>query len=121
MPKSAYWTAPEWGKTGTRFSGAKKMDAYSFGMLCLWLLFFSTQGEGNDEGKNGGSFRNALQRRGPALGLASVLVASETRFDKEGRENLRELFRLTLERDPLQRSSDFAKFASLLGRWEMAG
>jgi serine/threonine protein kinase len=39
MPKSHPWYAPEHHHRGFKHDGAKKMDAYSFGMLCLWLLF----------------------------------------------------------------------------------
>lgn len=41
MPKSEPWFAPEWEK-GCEYSRieAQKMDAYSFGMLCLWFCFY---------------------------------------------------------------------------------
>src|SRR5438046_9225474 len=39
MPKSWPWNAPEHHHRGFKPSQARKMDAYSFGILCLWLMF----------------------------------------------------------------------------------
>ena len=43
LPISRPWSAPEIHHRGGQFeiSVAKKMDAYSFGILCLWILFNS--------------------------------------------------------------------------------
>jgi serine/threonine protein kinase len=34
------WTAPEWHHRGIVFQEARKMDIYSAGLVCLWLLCF---------------------------------------------------------------------------------
>ena len=39
LPKSRPWNAPEHHFGGFIAQEAKKTDVYSFGMLCLWLLF----------------------------------------------------------------------------------
>ena len=39
-PKSWPWNAPEHHHRGFTVPAAKKLDVYSFGLLCLWLLFF---------------------------------------------------------------------------------
>lgn len=39
MPKSGIWRAPEWHHRGFRPEGARKMDIFSFGLVCLWMLF----------------------------------------------------------------------------------
>ena len=39
MPRSVPWQAPEWYERGHLFSEMVKMDIYSFGLVCLWLLF----------------------------------------------------------------------------------
>jgi serine/threonine protein kinase len=39
LPKSKPWTAPEHHHRGFNMLSARRMDVYSFGMLCLWLLF----------------------------------------------------------------------------------
>jgi serine/threonine protein kinase len=41
MPGPGIWTAPEWHHRKILPKQARKMDAYSFGMLCLWLLFYN--------------------------------------------------------------------------------
>ena len=39
LPKSRPWNAPEHHFGEFKVQEAKKMDVYSFGMLCLWFLF----------------------------------------------------------------------------------
>lgn len=39
MPTSRPWNAPEHHERELHPKAAKAMDVYSFGMLCLWLLF----------------------------------------------------------------------------------
>src|SRR5437762_2683252 len=39
LPISWPWVAPEWHQRGFRIHAAKKMDIYSFGMLCFWVLY----------------------------------------------------------------------------------
>ena len=45
MPCSPPWTAPEWHHRQILPALARKMDTYSFGMLCLWLLFYNRLGQ----------------------------------------------------------------------------
>jgi hypothetical protein len=41
IPYSENWTAPEWHLYRSfQYQHALNMDAYSFGLTCLWLLFF---------------------------------------------------------------------------------
>jgi len=39
MPKTPPWEAPEWHHRGFTIAAAKKADYYSFGLLCVWILF----------------------------------------------------------------------------------
>jgi serine/threonine protein kinase len=39
MPKTVPWNAPEHHHRGFSPQDAKRMDIYSFGLLCLWILF----------------------------------------------------------------------------------
>ena len=39
LPKSRPWNAPEHHRGEFKTQEAKKTDVYSFGMLCLWVLF----------------------------------------------------------------------------------
>ena len=38
LPKSKPWFAPEYHHRGFKLYMAQRMDIYSFGMLCLWIL-----------------------------------------------------------------------------------
>jgi len=44
LPRSDPWTAPEYHHRKFPVSAGKKMDIYSFAMLCLWLLLDENQG-----------------------------------------------------------------------------
>ena len=40
LPKTSPWVlAPEWHHRGFTIDAAKKLDVFSFGMLCVWILF----------------------------------------------------------------------------------
>jgi hypothetical protein len=40
LPKTSSWVlAPEWNHRGFSIDAAKKLDVFSFGMLCIWILF----------------------------------------------------------------------------------
>ena len=43
MPRSQPWAAPEWHHRGFTPAQALLMDAYSFGMLDLWLISYIDQ------------------------------------------------------------------------------
>lgn len=40
LSQSKHWSAPEHTFEPVRFTDARKMDVYSMGLLCLWLLFY---------------------------------------------------------------------------------
>jgi serine/threonine protein kinase len=42
LPRSGHWTHPGY-HTWYTIDKAKEMDAYSFGMVCLWLLFYGVK------------------------------------------------------------------------------
>ena len=42
-PRSWPWNASEYHHRGFTIPAAKKMDVFSFGLLCLWVLFFDKQ------------------------------------------------------------------------------
>src|SRR5436305_6144975 len=69
MPRTAYWVAPEWHHRGFTTAGAMKMDMYSFGMLCLWVLFYNIQGNVTCD------FRNNLDSAKAVSVLATTAVA----------------------------------------------
>lgn len=38
LPKSTPWFNPEWHHRGVSIEHAKRMDIFSLGMLCLWVI-----------------------------------------------------------------------------------
>ena len=102
MPESGLWTAPEQHHREILASQAKKMDIYSFGVLCLWIFFYNNETRQDDQLKE--HLENQQQEM---LGFALELL--ETTMDLENLEkaNIRSIFRSTLPTDPAQRATDF--------------
>ena len=109
MPFSETWTAPEWHHRGFKPSAAMKMDAYSFGLVCLWILTIFELGVG--------SLLNRLRSGIYALDLADNFVKSSIDASKEDCLKLRQLFHLTLAHDADERSGDFVKISQLFKYW----
>ena len=110
MPKSQPWYAPEWHHRGFKVSDAMKMDAYSLGMLSLWLLFY------NSVGSSILQFRNEIWPLEPnkRVSVAHRIIASMLSICGKQRRNLEEFFACTLEPNPLNRNSDFKYLLRLL-------
>lgn len=94
MPRTLHWTAPEWHHRGITSTSAVKMDIYSFGLLCLWLLFYR-DGETTST-------------------LAHQLVMEMPDVSDEQRHNLHNLFNMSLAVDPAQRCSSLGHLVGLL-------
>jgi hypothetical protein len=135
MPISRPWNAPECDGRRVKLSEAKKMDAYSFGMLCLWILFkekfFETAlkyletPEGRSDSVSfmeprGEYFRQSIVEKLKQLDklqvLARELVDTTTGFSSQQRCNLVRFFDSTLTRDSNSRISDFRYLIKLLGQ-----
>ena len=82
-----------------------KMDAYSFGLLCLWILTIDEFGAGG--------LLNMLRSEVRAIDLALNFVESSADARKEDCLKLHHLFHLTLAHDPDERSGDFVKISQL--------
>jgi hypothetical protein len=104
MPITEPWNAPEWNSGRFDLSAAMKMDAYSFGMLCLWVVFieyFDSQ-----------SLLHVLKSGYQPLNLAHQLVRSSFGLAERHCIVLDQLFGLTLEEKPDDRSEDFVQIAA---------
>jgi serine/threonine protein kinase len=100
MPRSTGWTAPEWPRRGGfEYQDALKMDVFSFGLPCLWLLCFDEQEHVPDE-----VFKNSPD------GLYH-LIAENARDIPD----LRRFFSQTLKHDAIERDIDFAEICNILG------
>lgn len=105
LPMSRDWCAPEYHDRGIELHRAKKMDIYSFGMVCLWVLF----------GDEFVALRVELERTNDrhqfhhsAMGLASTAELPGTQ--------LRTFFELALCEDWQAREADLEKLVLLLGQ-----
>jgi serine/threonine protein kinase len=100
MPFSRGWTAPEYPRRGGyTFSEAMRMDVFSFGLVCLWLLFFSEKEEVPDD------VQNALQ----------IVLEDLVKTNKEITSDIVEILRSSLQRDPEVRCKDFVDICQLIG------
>ena len=108
MPYSPLWTAPEQHHRQVLPAQAKKMDAYSFGMLCQWLIFYNKAGQTRRFEEDLANTHISVLNH--VLDLASAISYS----DDQTRNDIQDLFKLTLVEDPNERSSDFARFLGLL-------
>ena len=132
LPKSRPWNAPEHHFGEFSVQEAKKTDVYSFGMLCLWLLFGSRLSDTPQTGADGTaeliSFNAPLLQFGRPTWLeilkyedrvediANHLVESMPGLNAEHRIRLRETFSLTLPLNPGQRTCDLARVIGLLSQ-----
>ena len=102
LPRSEPWTAPEQHYRGFLPAQAKKMDAYSFGMVCLWLLFYNTRMDGQREFDQ--ELKNADAK---VLDLALERLHAMQNLETRDRSDIEHLFRITLQDTPQSRTSDF--------------
>lgn len=105
MPRSQPWAAPEWHHRGFTPAQAMLMDAYSFGMLVLWLISRIDQSHPAHYFKS--DSRAALE----AAELIPQVVESTHRNQKL---DLDPFFKVTLTHDTANRCSDFRHLQKLL-------
>ena len=109
MPYSELWTAPEQHHRGILPIQARKMDAYSFGMLCLWLLFYN---KGANRDRN---FEKDLEDSQKELSNhASELIRATADLENREKDNMHKVFRSTLAQDPAERTANFNELLQLL-------
>ena len=109
MPKSDPWYAPEYHHRGFTFSDAKRMEVFSFGLFCLWFLFYDAEAD----------FPNALllKERKSTQQLPSFvrkLMASMVVSTTFPISNLERFFDSALAHLPEERATDLGELLSLL-------
>ena len=135
LPKSRPWNAPEHHFGEFTAQEAKKTYVYSFGMLCLWLLFGNrlsdipqTTADGTDElilfnapllqlGRP--TLLEILKDEGRVEDIANHLAESMPGLNVECRTRLKEIFSLTLPLNPGKRTCDVARVIGLLSQKEL--
>lgn len=110
MHGTLYWVAPEWHPRGftTNLIGAKRMDVYSIGVLCLWLLFYNS-----DESSNSKFYEDSRSDR-TAIVVAQDHVALNTHLDPQIKFALHQFFNRALQKEPQDRSADLNELLNLL-------
>ena len=90
------------------------MDAYSFGMLCLWLLFY------NKAASRDQNFKKDLEDPQKELSRhASDLLEATADLESWEKHNMQKLFRSTLTHDPFERTADFTGLLEFLSPYRL--
>lgn len=122
LPQSKPWQAPEYHSRWFPLQLAKKMDYYSFGLLCLWLLFskeklitpeFQTINvdlafAGRDEEAE--RILEMLKKNGHLPTCVESLVSQEPSLSQDARCFLKAFLSTALHRDPARRVLDIDSF-----------
>jgi hypothetical protein len=98
------------------FTTAKRAETYSFGLLCLWLLFNEHQIE-NSEMIIGDLFTSEgvhklqrLKAKGEMVDLALSALASSRKISATIKDQLENAFQSLLLVDPVHRTSNLGDF-----------
>jgi serine/threonine protein kinase len=114
LPISWPWSAPEISKEDfcLPFLGARAADYFSFGMLCLWILFTDKLSDSLERGEDLQKL-DELKKDGSlksyALQLVTKNISGASELPHEYAEGLSYFFRWTLAHDPLQRIGTLKK------------
>lgn len=131
LPRSRPWTDPDWNRREITIQNAKKMDVYSFGMICGWILFQDQLLEQlithkrkeseisgatiffppNDAPESDLEF---LQKTDELADTMSNLVLGSSEVGVEQVGNLVKFFRDVLCKDRQARTSDWRRIVTLL-------
>lgn len=117
LPRTSPWTlAPEWHPRGFSLAAAKRLDVFSYGMLCVWILFqqqisilFGKPGETCVE-----DLLQDLKAKKQILHAVQAIIQDLDLEDLEHRVQLSEFFSVTIIEDPTGRECDFAKLVNYL-------
>jgi serine/threonine protein kinase len=107
VPQSSPWTAPEWHHRGRNYSEIIKMDIYSFGLVCLWLLF-DQQCLSNmiSFKKNQSRYLEDLKNKDELVLIATDFVHRTVQLSHNQVQSLANLFKSCLVSNPNVRESD---------------
>jgi len=127
LPKSRPWNAPEHHFGEFIATEAKKTDVYSFGMLCLWVLFgdrlsdilphnteSGTESVSFDVSTQHHTLLERLKDEDQVEHFAAQLMHSVPDLNADYMIYLKEFFSLTVPLNPEKRTSDLGKLVGLL-------
>ncbi|KAL9037051.1 MAG: hypothetical protein Q9214_005866, partial [Letrouitia sp. 1 TL-2023] len=140
VPRTRPWNGPEWHHRGFPINEVKKMDVYSFGMLCLWLLFKDALSETSrrqipvlKEWEGADLFAQSVEPspeepiletlksndQMPILAHQLLTTTTTTDLDQDRRSKLDKFF-LCLSREPTNRSTDLVELLRLFASLQTA-
>ncbi|KAF2474367.1 kinase-like protein [Lindgomyces ingoldianus] len=112
VPKSWPWCAPECEHEKLKPIQARKMDVFSFGMLCLWVLFEKyLSGITPHMCK---SILADLKQQDRLAMLAQQLVLAERDIETDKKKALERFFSTSLARNPDERDESLSALPGLL-------
>ena len=132
LPCSLPWAAPEYHSRGFMLRDAKKMDVYSFGMLCLYILFRECLEDPTSSWVCSSfcspvcspvcssiCYLEGLKKvSGSLVGFANKAVSRSTLLKEMQKDSLKAFFESTLSDEPGSRNVDFKTLIEHLGRQE---
>ena len=130
VPKTEPWNAPEHHDGQFTQAQAQKMDVFSFGMLCTWVMFekylskdtplphearWAERYFQSEEGKHL-SLRilKDLKQAGRLAIVAQQLVMAEKHLDDGKKQALQEFLSVSLAMNPSERASSEQSFSRLI-------
>ena len=125
LPNSWPWTAPEWTKRRFDIPSTKKMDIYSLGLLCFWLLFSNVEEKPvlAEESsvpfcilEEGADFATVKLIRSHDIlpQFAKLVIENVKETNKEQKRRLSQFFERTVRTSPEHRTMDLTELAQLL-------
>ena len=111
MPRTRPWNAPEWHHHRKyTFDEAMLMDVYSYGMLCMWILFYMSGNNATIEMLSALDQYESLSARD----LAFKLVDQVSLANKDEERRVSEFFAHSLADDPKARQSSVGSLVAQL-------
>ncbi|KAI1428792.1 hypothetical protein F5Y12DRAFT_632003 [Xylaria sp. FL1777] len=118
LPRTVGWSAPEWHDRYFQIQNARRMDIFSFGLICYWILswdqnFSHLSAEEEDQAMR--TLNGGLQGDNNKPHELAIALVRSMNLDISTLENLERLFDLTLAPEPQHRASNASQLLSLLG------
>lgn len=132
-PRSRPWDAPEYHHRGFSVAQAQLLDIFSFGMLCMWIMFEDKLHAGivippespdiecasstvGDYSKvfSDQNFTDELKHKGELLTLARRLTGTVKTSTNAQKQSILRFFNLTLAYEPRDRVLNLEELQSLL-------
>jgi len=119
LPKSRPWNAPEHHYGEFTVAEAQKTDVYSFGLLCIWVLFgklLQNTTEYTFDASNGPLTSLEQLKHDDKMEQIANQWMESVPLNAEQRTRLKEFFSLAVPRNPEKRTFDVEKLVGLLGQ-----